>query len=272
MAEQKSIKSGLKQDRNNHAVDVSRVPAVSKSWRIIGYIASSPDASISELSKALTISKSTVSDIVNSLCQASVLVRRANEPRFRLGPELIAMGGAAQRQMPERRVVRELLKSISKEWHCTVVLTQLVEQSLSFVIVESVQIPGPGAFVATVGAQLSFPSRAVGRAYLSALSRKDAERLVQRWRQHTEAEFDSEAFYRPIELARDRGYATNRSESSTDAIGDVNAVSVPILDRNRQVKYVLALMGYPRDLPTEKLADAGKALIGYGSRLASYVD
>jgi len=252
-------------------LEVSRVPAVSKSWRIIDYVASSPDASISELSKALKISKSTVSDIVKSLCQASVLVRRANEPRFRLGPELIAMGAAAQRQMPERRMVRELMKAVSMEWRCTAVLTQLIEPSLAFVIVESVQVPGPGAFVATVGAQLSFASRAVGRAYLSALDRSDADRLVRRWREHTNAKVDPEAFYAPIERARELGYAINNSEGSNETLGDVNAVSVPVRDRTGTVKYVLALIGYPRDLPSDKLDAAAKAVVAVGNRISSLV-
>lgn len=247
--------------------DASRVPAVDKSWRIINYIASHPDATNGELSASLDISKSTVSDIVRSLCQASVLVRGVSAARLRLGPALIAMGVAARRQMPERNLIRDILRSMAQEWGCNIIVAQLVEHTFTFVIVESIPAPGPGALVAPVGTQLSFSAPAIGRAYLAGLGEKEAENLVRRWRDHVDPGIDLTAFLEPLRAARERGYATTLGEY----LPEHHAVAVPVKDRNCQVKYVLVLAGYPRQLPSERLTDAGKALIETAGRLGPLI-
>lgn len=243
----------------------SRVPALDKSWRILEYVASHPDATVGELSSTLGISKSTVSDIVQALCEVNALVRSSSDPRLRLGSLLVAMGTSARRQMPERRAVREILRDLASEWNCNVLVVQLLDQSFTFVIVESIPAPGPNTLVAPVGTQLNFSAPAIGRAYLAGLSEEAAKEFVKRWRAHTAVEADLKTFLSPVAAARKAGFATTVGEY----LPENNAAAVPVMDvRGQRVKYVLVLAGYPRQLPSDRLSEAGRALVQIRTRLS----
>ena len=104
------------------------VPAVDKAARVLRALADGGrPMGISELARALDVSKGTLRDVLLTLAQFGLVVRDA-DTRFRLGPELRALADASAPDL--RRLAQPYLQSLMESFGETAILGIVVDGSL----------------------------------------------------------------------------------------------------------------------------------------------
>lgn len=232
------------------------VPAVRKSWLIIDRLASHPDSTISEIASSLEMSKSTTHAIVATLCQHGVVVRDEPGPSYRLGPVLISLGRDARQQAPHRVMVRELLRNFTRVWGCCVSVSEFIEDSLQFVVVDRSVPSVSGIPITAHGLRLPLLAPAIGGAYLAACSDDRVQLLLTRWHAQTGAHVELDSVLSRIATVRANGYAV----SLGDYLPGHNAVGAAVLGHNARPILVLAMTGYPSHLSADRVPQAGREL------------
>ena len=205
------------------------VTSVERAFRILGLFDDGrPEQSISEISRALNIHKSTAHNIAQTLCKLNVLEQNPANLKYHLGSGLVSLANLARQRMDVRQLARPYLVSLAQETHVSVFLGIFENDGIT--IVEKAESPEQLRISAPIGQRVPFCGGSFGRVFLAYMPLSEVERLIKErgLRRFTRASLTDPREYR-MRLAevREQGYAVDDTEEYLDGVW---AVSAPILD------------------------------------------
>jgi DNA-binding IclR family transcriptional regulator len=217
------------------------VPAVDRAVRVLWTLAANGEHSLSELSRELRVSKSTLSALLSTLEQHTLVERDDSSRRFRLGPGIAKLAtAAAVAHVDVRDAARPQLERLAGLSGETAILH--VPNGDGTVIAERVEPAHQLKVVAPLGQRLPAFAGSVGKALLAALPEEEAEAIVRAGPLPVftpRSIVDPDTYLDEVARARRRGYAVENEEY----LVGVRAVSAPVLDRDGRAIGTLSVVG-----------------------------
>ncbi len=229
-----------------------RVPAIEKGFAILELLAKEKrPLSLAEISSKLTINKSTVYNLLNTMEELNV-VEKTGPNSYRLGFRLYLLGGYAKQGSALINTVHPILREINERTLLSAFLG--MKHGLRAIILDKVDDAFDIKIHSEVGMRLPLLAGAGGRALLSLLPDEEIEKIL---RENTLRKFtaksitDKEVYKRLIRKVREEGVAVDMEEY----IEGIRALSVPI--RTQIVKAPLAIwaVGLRSQIPDERIEE-----------------
>ncbi len=200
-------------------------------------------ATLSQICRALSLSKSTAFAILKTLQQTGLLGYDQSSRHYFLGAELLGLGEAAARQLDQVSMIRPFLHALVNETRLTGIVAQRIDERLIVVHKEE----GTTAIRATMSIGQVVPAGvgAMGKILAAFVNSADPAtgRVTPRARS-------------TLQRVRQRGYSTSYQEYRLG----VNAVAAPVFDHRGALVLVLCLIGFAGAMPPETVESCGRLL------------
>lgn len=232
-------------------------PLVYKVFAILQEIAeSNSELGVSDLSRRLNISKSTVYGIAQALTDLGVVLQEPGTKKFRLGPALIKLGSRALAGIDIRSVARPIMEGLSDRFSETIFLGTFDDKGIT--IIEKSESPAELKISAPVGTRIPVFAGAAGKVFLSGLDDQSiksilSQKTIPRFTENTVTNTDK--YFEELLAVRRKGYATDIEEY----IRGVNAISVPVLDPLGKHLAAMWMVGFVHSFSGEKMSQAIKS-------------
>jgi DNA-binding IclR family transcriptional regulator len=243
---------------------VAPVSAVERGIEILRAFEHRDEYSLTELVALLSLNKSTVFGILQTLTDHRFLTRDSQTLRYRLGPALIRLGYLAHEQTDVRRVALPYMDMLVQEIRKSVLLGTFHGDRLT--IIDKVDPVGTLHVSAAVGQQIPFSAGSFGRVFLAWLPERRVDDLIAKHglEAFTPASItDPDAYKAELTLVRERGYAVDDTE---EYLLGVRAVSVPLMGPDGVVA-ALTVVGFtsrtgdqPGELAIKAALDAAQGI------------
>ena len=221
--------------------DASPVTAVERALNILEAAAHRRDGlTNSEISRKLGIPKSSASYILRTLERRGYLRREAESGRYRLGLQILSLGGDAQANLDIADVALPFMRALVEKIHMTVHLA-VVDQGEA-VYIEKVEAPGFFRVNTWVGRRMFLHSTSVGKCLLAWLPKHDVETLVkqQGLKKRTPKTITTMTrLLAELEHVKQEGYAVDDEENSLGA----RCLGAPVCDVTGNVVAALGASG-----------------------------
>jgi IclR family transcriptional regulator, KDG regulon repressor len=234
-----------------------RVPAIDKCFGILDLMArSGKPFGISEIARQLSLSKSTVFNIVHTLVDLHVLESR-NGGNLNFGTRLHILGKAASSRADLIRIVHPFLEQVSMASNFSTFLG--VRSDLKAVIVDKADAVVDIKISSEVGMRLPLFAGAGGKALLSLLPDSSldeilSENKLKKFTPHTIVEVNG--YKKAIHDVRHEGIAYDLEEY----IEGIVALSVPINASESSMQAAIWAAGLKAQASDEKLARLSEVL------------
>ncbi|MBN2125676.1 MAG: IclR family transcriptional regulator [Deltaproteobacteria bacterium] len=225
-------------------------PSVKKAFQILRLVSLSEEGmGISELAKALRISKGTVHGISSALEDIGAIRRDPSTKKFTLGITLFELGRLAYSQVDLKALARPVMEELMEKTKTSVFLGVLNRDHVTILDVvesrEDLKITSP------IGITLPLMAGAAGKVFLSMMPEADAMRLVGikglvRYTKHSISV--PGVYFEELAKVRERGYAVDDEEY----ILGVRAVAAPIVGERRLMSAIWAV-GFKASLDEERM-------------------
>ena len=235
-----------------------KAPSVKKAFQILEYISRSKQGvRVSELSKELKVSKSTVHGITSALEELGVIERDQDSKHYVLGYTLIELGRSAFSRLSLREVARPILQALRDSVHETVFLG--VRNGNHVTIIDVVEGRHELRISAPIGTRLPLLAGAVGKVLLSMLEEKQVLEIIQEFgltRVTSQTITDQQQYLSELRLSREKGVATDYEEY----ISGVRAVAAPLELKESGLTAAVWVVGFKPNLPENKMASLEKEI------------
>lgn len=204
---------------------------------------------LGELSEHLDLNKTTTHRLLAALENEGLIMRAEAAGRYRLGPELITLGGCAMRSNTLRNATRPELETLARSTGETAFLEILVGDRT--LILDEAMADDPLSISQDIGAKLPLHATSTGKLLLAHLPPDQIDDLLGKPLTPLTAETITDADELRTELneIRRNGYATTRGEFDVGFV----SVAAPILDSTRTVIAALGIGGPALRLTAERL-------------------
>lgn len=250
------------------------VPGTQAVARAIGLLKvftdAQPEWGLSDLAQVTRLNKTTAFRLLAALEAEGLVMRNPLSGGYRLGVELVALGGCAMRSNPLRAMSRPVLESLAQECDEAATLEVLANTHMlagsHVLIVDEVSSRHPMGMSQDVGSRLPAHATATGKVLLAHLPADDLAALLRQPPvQLTEATITDVAYLRTqLEQIRRQGYAITSGELEPGFV----AVAAPVYDRERQVVAAISIGGARLRLTPDRLP-AVTALVQMAARQIS---
>ena len=233
-------------------VEFKRVPAVDKCFAILALFAkTNHPLGISEISKQLSLNKSTVFNTIHTLADLNVL-ENGTDGKFRFGTRLFTLGNAAGKRSELIQTVHPYLEAINRVTKLSAFLG--IRSDLSAVIIDKVDSAHDIKISSEIGMQLPLLAGSGGKALLSLLPDKDLDRILsgnelKKFTLHTH--IDKSDYRREIEETRRQGIAYDIEEY----LEGVVALAVPLKTNRRDLQAAVWAVGLKQQLSATALSE-----------------
>ena len=231
------------------------VPALERALTVLETLAQSRKGySVSELSRRLSLPKSSVHLILRTLERRGYLQKAATGGRYRFGLKLVALGHTAFDGVELRDEAQPTLAALARRTGLTVHLGVLERSEI--VIIERIEAAAPVRVVSWVGRRLNVNSTAVGKALIAFLPEADFDaqiRPTRLSRPNDRTIATMAALKRELERVRQQGYAVCDEE---DEIG-VRCVGAPILNAFGHAIAAISVAGTTLQVPPGRIPELG---------------
>jgi DNA-binding IclR family transcriptional regulator len=258
------LEAGESADEGGKGSYLQLVPAVDQSIRLLFALANivGGEASLTELSKEVGISKSKGLAILNTLRNAGLITRSERTKNYRLGPSILLLTRALVNNTDLAQAVYPYLEALAAEIGCSFHLG--IASGETLFIVARRHAPGGTYIAVDVGQRYPLTWGAHGRVYLATLAPEEFERrlsgsLAQAGETDREG-IDREVLRAQVEEARRTGYGMNLGTTWSG----LNAVSTPIyvssdetLDGRRAIAFLVAVGAFSSD----RAQDIGRRML-----------
>jgi DNA-binding IclR family transcriptional regulator len=224
---------------------IKSVPAVERALGVIERIAASRRGlTLSELSRALSVPKSSALGLLVTLERHNYLRRAGSAGRYMVGPKLLEVAHVALTRLEIRQLAAPYFRELIKRTNLTVNMAILEQDEVVFVE----KIVPPGGLVNTptwVGKHMDVNTTAVGKSLIAYLPDEQLDRFVNHLPKHNKNALNSPARFKE-ELARVRklGYSVNDEENE---IG-YRAIAVPIFNADQEVIAAISIAGTTNEI------------------------
>lgn len=214
-------------------------------------------ATLTELSRDLSLPKSTVHNQLATLQTYGLVQRDDATRRYRLGVGLISLGVAASRQLRAAALIGERLPGLAAQHSLTFAVTQVADPREAILV--DAAYPADDIHVGLArGGRYGLFDGAIGKCLLAALDRDEAERLVHKRKipRHTAATIvEADALLAEIDEVRARGWGSSAGEFKEN-----HAVAAPFFNPGGALELVVFAVGFPSQLPADRFAAIGRIL------------
>ncbi len=230
-------------------------PILYRAFSILDEIARSPsELGISDLSRQLSIPKSTVHGIAQALMEIGALQQSKKTNKFELGPTMARLGNQALAGINIRATARPYMDQLSKEYKVTVFMGIFNEYGIT--IIEKADSPLELKISAPIGTRIPIFAGATGKVFLAGMRKKMLDKILK---ERSIPKFTENSITDPgkycleLEKVRRSGHAYDFEEY----IQGVNAISVPLLpDPWGWPTAALWLVGFGCSFQGEKLEES----------------
>jgi len=230
-----------------------QVPAVASALKLLLHMRDMCDgqASLSELSRAVGMSKSTVFGLLRTLETVAFVEMDPLTKRYALGSALIGLGEAASSRLDAVQVGRRHLHQAVMESGLTGILAKPLPDR--FVVLHKEESRSEIRATMNVGQEVPHAG-AIGKVLLAYMdSRERSARLAELERAELVSSRTSAEREVEYERIRSFGYSVSQGEYRRG----VNAVAAPIFDHTARICLVACLIGIAGSLTAQALQEAG---------------
>ncbi|MBN2126115.1 MAG: IclR family transcriptional regulator [Deltaproteobacteria bacterium] len=217
-----------------------RVPALEKCFAMLELLSKNRrNFGISDIANALGYHKGTVFNMVHTLSELGIL-EKAPYSKFRLGPQLYALGKAAGGDSDLIQTVHPFLEQVHQKTNLSVFLGILIKDMV--VTVDKVDSPEHLKVSSEIGMATPILAGAVGKIILSGMSQDELEQVLNRntLRRFTSYSIvDRREFLKEIESARRDGFAF----SDQEYIEGIRALAVPLHRFRNNLRTAMYVVG-----------------------------
>lgn len=228
--------------------------ALQNGIRVLGtFSREEPVLGVTEISRRVGLHKSTVSRILATLEENTLVERHPTNGRFRLGVGVIELASPMLANLDVRRIARPFLEDLT---HATGETSGLVVWNQeAAVVVEQVASQRKVKHTIPLGTQFRGHANASVKVFLAEAPPQELQQKIEgglkRYTEHTVV--DPKEYSNSLRRARELGYAINDGEMSLEEFG----ISAPVRDhRDRAVAAVLMAAARYRT-PPEKASELG---------------
>jgi DNA-binding IclR family transcriptional regulator len=227
-----------------------RAPTVKKAFQILKLISDAEQGMrLSEISKGLKISKSTVHGIASALEQLGAIGRDPLTKRYTLGFTLFELGRAAFSRIDLKDMARPVMEDLMERGQESVFLG--IKNGEHVTILDIVETRHDLKITASIGMRIPLLAGAVGKAFLSSMPETQAIELIRASGIHKFTEktiTDPEQYLQEIRTVRINGYATDDEEY----ISGVRAVA-SVIPRKDQPHSAIWVVGFKPSMNDDKM-------------------
>lgn len=234
-----------------------RVPAVDKAIEILELLARlKKPLGVSEISKTLSLNKSTVFNIVYTLDDLGML-EKGPDGKFQFGTRLYILGRAAGRTSELIATVHPYLEEINQKTKLSAFLG--IRSGLKAVIIDKVDSAFDIKIHSEVGMRLPLLAGAAGRVLLSQLSDEEVDDILvnNELKKFTPNScVDKNKYRKLITKARTDGIAVDLEEY----IEGIRAFAIPINTNRANMQIALWAVGFKRQITKEGIPQQSEYL------------
>ncbi len=244
--------------RDNDPKGFGGAQAVRRAISILkAFDADSAEMGIAELSRRLGLNRTTVYRLVGALVAEGLVTQDAQTGKYRLGPELVALGSLALRNTDLRRVALPHMVALARQTGETVDLEIL--SGLEVVVIEE----APGEHVLGAGRYLGkrYPAHctSTGKVLLAQLAPAQLQRVLDSDLVSATPRSISrpEDLERELARVREQGFALSVEELETDLI----AVGAPVFDGRGAAVAAISISGPRGRFPSRRIPELVTAVL-----------
>lgn len=243
------------------------VRSVARAMRLIEIVADGPleGQSLSEMARALGISKSTTLALARTLTAFGMLRDVRPGPRYKLGPAFIRLGDIARNQLPLGDLYRPLLTELAD---LTKMTSRVAICDDGFpVFIERVDGPGSVRFHTPLGQREIPHASAAGKAMLATMTDAQVRAVCERTGLHARTGrtiTDIDSLLANLALARDHGFAVDDEE---DAEG-IFCVAAVFFGHDGSCAGAVSVTGIKGDLPGWRVNELGRTVRRYADQVS----
>ncbi|MBK8051606.1 MAG: IclR family transcriptional regulator [Anaerolineales bacterium] len=209
-----------------------------------------PEWGLRELAQATALNKTTAFRLLSALEAEGLVMRNPLSGGYRLGVEMVAMGGTAMRSNPLRAVSRPNLETLAQTVDEASTLEVLVGSQV--LIVDEVSSRHPMGMSQDVGSRLPAHATATGKVLLAYAGEGGSAPLPSSLVRMTEKTIvDPVILALEFEQIRQRGYAVAVDELELGFV----AIAAPVFDRERVAVAAISIGGPGLRLTADRLPE-----------------
>jgi IclR family KDG regulon transcriptional repressor len=229
---------------------VYQAPSVKKAFQILDLVARRDKRlTISDLSRELGISKSTVHGIAQALEGMGAVIRDDKTRRYSLGMTLFELARTVYARIDLKDLARPFMEELMRSTRQSVFLGIRSGDHVS--IIDIVDSTEDLKITAHIGARLPLLVGATGKVFVAALSEQEANQLfcTMELRKDTEKSItDPDRYMEEVRKARNCGYALDDEEY----MQGVRAVAAPINVPGRRTSAIW-VVGFSQSMSAERM-------------------
>jgi IclR family acetate operon transcriptional repressor len=241
------------------------VPALDRALTVLECLAQSRYGySVSELSRRLSMPRSSVHLLLRTFEQRGYLHKQARGGRYRFGWKMVTLLRHAVDGVAIGEEARPVLAALCRATGLTAHMGLL--EGGDVVIVERVEADSPHRVASWVGRRMHLHSTAVGKSLVAYLPPDEigvhfGSAPLPRANERTIATLQE--LRRELQRVRERGYALSDEEYE---IG-VRAVGAPVLNGERRVVAAIGVVGTTAQIPDHRIAEVAGAVINAAAEI-----
>lgn len=243
------------------------VPSVIRALSLFELLAESQRGlTLSDLSRRLSLPKSSTYLIVKTLEGKGYLQKHAQTGHYRLGLKLVGLSRKALDNLSLREEARPLLRALMRRTGLTVHMGVL--EGSEAVIVEKVEAPGPVKLATWVGRRLDAHCTGVGKALIAHLPEDELNALVRTrglTRHNARTIVSAARLRRELKKIREQGYAHDDEE---DELG-LRCVGAPVLDSSGRAVAAISVVGTTSQIQPGRVERLGRFVRAMAAKISS---
>lgn len=221
------------------------VPAIEKAMIILEELASSQNGlSVSELTRNLSLPKSSTYGLLLTLERLGYLHRNESTGRYMFGMKIFTLANMAMNGLNLRKIASPYIRNLMKKTGLTVHMA--IQEQNEAVIIEKVESPYTPRVETWVGKRMGIHCTAAGKALISDWSEEDIDRLIR----HGLPRYNENTIVSPKKLkeelaqVRKEGFSVDAEE---ETIGS-RCIGAPIYNQIGRVVAAISLVGYKQQI------------------------
>ena len=245
---------------------MNEVRSVRRAVRILETFRERPSLTVTELSRALKLPKSSVFELVSTLAAEGLVKKEESSRRYRLGFRLIELARAAGNDLDLRQVARPLIEKLRDELNETVQLTVLDGEQILYV--DGCESSRQLRTFFQSGDRAPLYCTALGKAILANLPPGEKERYLRRrgLKAFTPGTLtDPAALRRELDRTAARGYSVDDMEHEED----MRCVGAPIRDREGRTFAAISVSGPAHRLKPGRDREVARRVMAVAEEISS---
>jgi len=195
--------------------------------------------SVKEIVSILSLSKSTVFGLINTLANLGYLSQDPETLKYSLGLKILSLGNSASGSNLLAKTANPHLTKLSFRFQETCLLA--IEEAGFVVYIDKTESPGSIAIRTRIGTKKELYCTGVGKCFLAYMQKSTAENILSLGTEPKTPNTITEIhkIWEELAIIRSQGYAFDNEEFELG----INCLAVPVFNRNKDIIASICLTG-----------------------------